>query len=90
MTVEFLAPRPPRGRSASAPHGSLINRVQKPALLDRLAQDDSVVTTSSVRLVHLIVTVTTFLIGEQKCWSCSLETWARRAAQEGTSQASYG
>ncbi|EKM77399.1 hypothetical protein AGABI1DRAFT_115306 [Agaricus bisporus var. burnettii JB137-S8] len=49
MTVDFLAPRPPRGRSVSAPHGSLLNRVQKPALLDRLAQDDSNIKTTSVR-----------------------------------------
>jgi len=42
MSIDFLAPRPgPRGRSSSAPNGSLINRIQKPPLLDRLAQDDS-------------------------------------------------
>ncbi|KAF9444844.1 RNA-binding domain-containing protein, partial [Macrolepiota fuliginosa MF-IS2] len=48
MTVDFLATRQPRGRSSSAPNGSLINRIQKPPLLDRLAsRDDSNVRSAS-------------------------------------------
>lgn len=39
MTIEFDSGPPPRARRASAP--SLINRIQKPNLLDRLGGDDS-------------------------------------------------
>lgn len=38
MSIEFDAGPPPRQRRASAP--SLINRIQKPPLLDRLSQNE--------------------------------------------------
>lgn len=48
MSIEFdsMPPRQPRVRSASVPT-SLINRIQKPPLLDRLSRDDSSVKTPS-------------------------------------------
>lgn len=48
MSIEFdsMPPRQPRVRSASVP-ASLINRIQKPPLLDRLSRDDSSVKTPS-------------------------------------------
>lgn len=39
MSIEFDSGPPPRARRTSAP--SLINRIQKPNLLDRLGGDDS-------------------------------------------------
>lgn len=51
MTIAFdmVAPRNPRVRSASGPPttASLLNRIQKPPLLDRLSRDDSSIKTPS-------------------------------------------
>ncbi|GJE96555.1 RNA-binding domain-containing protein [Phanerochaete sordida] len=44
MTIEFDSGPPPRARRASAP--TLINRIQKPNLLDRLGGDDSQIETT--------------------------------------------
>ncbi|EAU89316.2 hypothetical protein CC1G_03581 [Coprinopsis cinerea okayama7 len=42
MSITYYTPaRPPPRRAASAPSVSLLNRIEKPALLDRLAQDDT-------------------------------------------------
>ncbi|KAF8636893.1 hypothetical protein AX17_003145 [Amanita inopinata Kibby_2008] len=40
ITFDTAPPRPAR-RSASAPNQSLLNRIQKPPLLDRLSRDDT-------------------------------------------------
>lgn len=54
MTVIYEIP--PSRRAVSAPHSSLINRIQKPPLADRLSSDDSQIRDSSgpyVSLSHL-------------------------------------
>lgn len=51
MTVIYEM-RPSR-RAVSAPHSSLINRIQKPPLADRLSSDDSQIRDSSGPYVFL-------------------------------------
>ncbi|KAJ7717643.1 hypothetical protein DFH07DRAFT_1012501 [Mycena maculata] len=50
MSITFDAaapPRQPRARSSSAPTSSLLNRIQKAPLLERLSKDDSALRTPS-------------------------------------------
>jgi hypothetical protein len=53
MSIAFdtMPPRAPR-RSASAPTASLLNRIQKPPLVERLSRDDSTIKAPSGPYVH--------------------------------------
>jgi hypothetical protein len=80
MSIAYDNSMPPRNprRAASAP--SLINRIQKPPLLDRLSRDDAQLKTPAAPFVIFLFTFFPLLIiGRQqpRSWTNPISTVAR-------------